>query len=822
MSEHPEVALDPRVTVAPRPRHDEVPRWERPHRTGAWWLVETLAVLLTATVFALADPRMPGPGVDPAYQLALVEAVHEGLQFGRDLVFTFGPLGFLHVPMFDPVLYPWNVAFDLALGLVLALDVVVLARRQPSVLGRGLLLAALPVLIRLGDEPDARVFLFAAVVAVTAMGARARIPTVLLAANVALLSVIALVKVTFLFMAVGIVGAVVVDHLLARRPAALGWLVAMVASLVVLWFAAGQGTGNFGDFVRGGLACSQGYTEGMAVAGPMREVGVFLLAAGLLVGAVLATEWSSGRLRAVLHAAVLAAILFLAFKNGFTRHLYHRTTATAAIASIALLYAGACWAYGGWTMRAAFVAAAALGFGCVVLTPQWGAQRIAFTPAGFVASLETQGRRLAEAGRGWRRDRARWEAARASLRRVHRLPHIDGSAEVLGLAQHVLLAHDVRYVPRPVFQGYQALTPSLVARNAAALADGGADTLVADVQTIDGRFPTLDLGPGFLELLRHYDVAERPGEYLSLRRRAVARAVRIEPIARVDTRLGETVTIPASAEGLLWARIEVEPTMVGRALLFGFRGAELELHVTLASGREERFRLIPSMASGGFLLSPIVSQANALGTVMTAGGASALRSYDVRRLVVVAAPFPVGPTWAPAVRIELGRVVAELPAPDADVPAVGAQAVDLATDVGVMNARLEPVAGGVRVVATTAAPLVVLPWMDASTKARPRTLVVDVTLPHDDTVQVYWRLQDTQFIEDRSARFQLTAGRHRLRIPVPRGRRRAQFRVDPGHQPGDYELAIAVQDEGVPQDAAGGAASSRKMSSSDLLSDHSG
>ncbi|HEV7735668.1 MAG TPA: hypothetical protein VGR62_26070 [Candidatus Binatia bacterium] len=772
-------------------------------------------MLLTATLYALTEPRMPGPGVDPAYQMALVAAMRQGLQFGRDIVFTFGPLGFLHVPMFDPVLYPWNVGFDLALGVVLALDVVVLARRQPSTLGRVLLLAALPLVVRLGDEPDARVFLFAAVVAVTAMGVRARMPTGLLVANVALLSVIALIKVTFLFMAVGLVGAVVVDQVLAGRRAALALPLVMAACLVVLWIAAGQGAGNAGDFVRGGLACSQGYTEGMAIAGPMGEVGVYLLAAGMLVLAVLGADWSRGRVRAVLHVAVLAAILFLAFKNGFTRHLYHRATATAAIASIALLYAAARWTRERWVPRLLCVSAAGLGFTCVVMTPQWPGQRTAFTPAGIVASLEVQGHRLAEGWRGWRGDRRRWEAARASLRREHHLPSIEGTAEVLGLAQHILLAHDVRWKPRPVFQGYQALTPSLVALNGAALGDGGADTLVADVQSIDDRFPTLDLGPGFLELLRHYDVAERPGEFLALRRRAVARPVRVEPIARIDTRLGEAVSVPESSEGLLWARIEVEPTMLGRALLFGFRGPELELRVTLASGREESYRLIPSMASGGFLLSPIVSQPNALDTVMTAGGASRLRSYDVRRLVVAERPFPVGASWGSAVRIELGRVVADLPTAEAEPDATAAQALDLTTGVGVVNARLEPTVDGLRVVATAAGPLVVLPSVAPSTKASARTLVLDVTLPHDDTLQVYWRIGESRFIEDRSVRFQLTAGRHRLRVPVPRGRRPVQFRLDPGERVGTYELGVAVLDEG-------GAASSRKMSSSDLLSVHSG
>ena len=41
----------------------------------------------------------PGPGVDASWNAGLAMAVEQGLHFGRDVVFTYGPLGFLSTPL---------------------------------------------------------------------------------------------------------------------------------------------------------------------------------------------------------------------------------------------------------------------------------------------------------------------------------------------------------------------------------------------------------------------------------------------------------------------------------------------------------------------------------------------------------------------------------------------------------------------------------------------------------------------------------------------------------------------------------------------------
>jgi hypothetical protein len=47
-------------------------------------------------------PEMPTTGLDPSWRFALNVAVSPGLVFGRDVLFTFGPLGAIYTQLYSP------------------------------------------------------------------------------------------------------------------------------------------------------------------------------------------------------------------------------------------------------------------------------------------------------------------------------------------------------------------------------------------------------------------------------------------------------------------------------------------------------------------------------------------------------------------------------------------------------------------------------------------------------------------------------------------------------------------------------------------------
>src|SRR4051794_13965709 len=80
----------------------------------AWWM------LSVALFLALACFRFPHlsltTGLDPSWNAVLVYAHEQGLQFGKEIAFTYGPLGFLSIECFSPHTAFVRILFEVLLG----------------------------------------------------------------------------------------------------------------------------------------------------------------------------------------------------------------------------------------------------------------------------------------------------------------------------------------------------------------------------------------------------------------------------------------------------------------------------------------------------------------------------------------------------------------------------------------------------------------------------------------------------------------------------------------------------------------------------------
>src|SRR5690349_5730933 len=75
-----------------------------------------------AITFLAILPLPPGvaqEGLDASWVQALHVAVEQRLAFGTDIVFTYGPLGFVHARMYWPGLFVVTCAFWALLGVAL-------------------------------------------------------------------------------------------------------------------------------------------------------------------------------------------------------------------------------------------------------------------------------------------------------------------------------------------------------------------------------------------------------------------------------------------------------------------------------------------------------------------------------------------------------------------------------------------------------------------------------------------------------------------------------------------------------------------------------
>jgi hypothetical protein len=68
---------------------------------------------------------------------------------------------------------------------------------------------------------------------------------------------------------------------------------------------------------------------------------------------------------------------------------------------------------------------------------------------------------------------------------------------------------------------------------------------------------------------------------------------------------GERIPVPRSP-GIIFATIEIRPTLLGRLVNFLFKSDQLEIRLDMVEGPPKQYRLVPGLASSGFVVSPLI------------------------------------------------------------------------------------------------------------------------------------------------------------------------------------------------------------------------
>src|SRR5690242_3412664 len=231
-----------------------------------WPWILGLGAALFGLVMGWRFVTHPSPRLDASWQMGLHQAIQDGLRFGTDIVFTYGPLGFLSSP--TPYLgLTSTLAFLATAGItfVLLLLVFVAARRVLplwAALIACLLAGALASVVP--PFETGQLVLFAAGVEVLRRERVAR--PMLIAVLAAVLAAIGMLGKVNVGVFLGAGGALVV---LAVSPSWWRGLLAYLGSLVVatlaLWLVTGQQLPDLAPYAKGSLELISGYSDAMGV-----------------------------------------------------------------------------------------------------------------------------------------------------------------------------------------------------------------------------------------------------------------------------------------------------------------------------------------------------------------------------------------------------------------------------------------------------------------------------------------------------------------------------------------------------------------------------
>lgn len=588
------------------------------------------------------NPYLPMLGVDSSWVYFLHDSWGRGAVFGRDIVFTYGPYGFVATEAFHPRTYGLMLVLQ---ALILTGIVVGLARLAR---GKGAWWGVIAALWVLTEGLCARVAETVgwAMLWVTLLhglesnsddSERRRWHVTVACLLGVCCGLVALVKFTYLVASAGVMGVIGVDAVARRRR--VPWeCVAFAVSLVVLWLIAGQPLGAVGDFLRWSWETAEGFSPAMGLSGPPRELVFFALASLALAAINAARWWRDRRWWAVLSTAGVLGLCFMVFKAAFVRQdSFHSPTAVGALVAfgITVLLRERRESFAGvrrgitigfvvlWCGGAAALAASVMSDPRAIMELP--------TPIRLVRSLYWNAAGVVDAARGSPNLRMRYDAACQKLRDENPLPIAGETTDIYNIQQALLIAYGANRSPRPVPQSYIAYTPRLAELNASHLrGERAPEVIFFNTETLDLRLAAMNDGPSWVEFLRWYDAApdQAPQDsgdrsrWLRMIRREKPRSLKLESMGTVKITVGAGADLPPSAAGqVMFMTIDLAMTTRGKIENTLIRPPEIQLDLRQRDGFSPRTRFVPGAGRAGFIVSPLVTSPADIALLLASNGA---------------------------------------------------------------------------------------------------------------------------------------------------------------------------------------------------------
>ncbi len=558
-----------------------------------------VALLLLAATVLIAWPvsDVPlEPGLAISWRVALHEAAGRGMAFGPDVLFTYGPLGYLAVARFFGAATGSAAVFaTFAMSAALLVTSAAILGSRSTLAITVVAVVAVARLSAIVDPMIAPVIMVLGFVSYLAhrpaVGPGAALALVGLGV---VCGITMLVKFNAGVTILGIVGVTFVTLVLQRSRYAPIVLLSTLISIVVCWLAAGQDVAALTGFLSGSWDLASGYSAAMSLPVEPWQIIAALLVAGLLLGT--AYRSSAGlaryaRARLILSVAVVA---FFAWKHGVVRQGLDGFFVEAILIGLIAI---------DWRRVSRPLTALALAAPLVFFLAS-SPRPISLLEAG--RSIDVAADQIVTATAPGAAA-ARTRQVREQLRGAYDLPSsivaaIAGrSTHIEGWETAVAFAYpEMDWRPAPIFQAYAIFTASLDATNDTFLRgkDAPERILRHRPRSIDGRQWRYDGPSATLAMFcNYYEVASTVG--WQVLGRGPDRCGREVVVGEVQALEGEPVAVPAIGDSasLLAVRIAGLSGIAESVRTVIFQGSTWSIAL---DGRT--YRLVPGTATGPLLI----------------------------------------------------------------------------------------------------------------------------------------------------------------------------------------------------------------------------
>lgn len=565
-------------------------------------------LLLVAGVFTFPSP--PDTGLDPSWRMALGYFFENGMQFGRDVVFTYGPLGFVMAKTFSGLQFWTLIAGQLVLAVVAA---TALIRQGYRLAGHARLVFFLFILLFAVLYEDAIHMIVLAILGFELLTLLDRgrgwgmIPIVVVLAG------FAQIKFTGCLFA-GFIMLVMAGYGLWRRR--IREVVAATAVFLVvylgIWVACGQQLANLPAYFRGSWAISQGYQWAMGFPAPAAALWKALVILGVLaVYAILPLFLGADKPRAWANSLLLGAYVYLNWKHGFVRADGHMLGFFFCAMLPLICYPGLLndppifrfahrWVFAlalllsVWALEAAYP-------GTVRMSVNWAQDRI-WRNVGDVADWKGMRQRY--------RDQIAVARTGSDLVQMRKIVG-DATIDVLGSEQSIAIFNRFNYRPRPVIQSYSTFTPELARLNRDFIvSDRAPEFFLVRIETIDERLLTLDDAQVLQLLPYRYEYVLTERNYQLWRRLPGpfdAAAHTPKPIRTETAKVNQPLALGDLETKPLWASIDLRTSLLGKLRAFLYKPPQVMLNIADTGGSNRDYLMPLPQGRNGFILAPLVN-----------------------------------------------------------------------------------------------------------------------------------------------------------------------------------------------------------------------
>ena len=587
-------------------------------------------LFITLFLFLLFPPAfysVPTKGIDPSFDIAFHLAYKYHLVFGKDIVFTLGPLGILDSRLPISINLFVYLLFDLYFLGTLFLMLKDMFKRHFSI--PVVVFIFLGILISPYDHPFQRYFLFFLYFLLAFIREPGKN---LYFIQSALLSILCFYyKVNIGVVAVSLFLITIGYVFIRKKSSPRACLLRLLSYFVVILV-----TGHFlhvdlMGYISGGLQVIDGYTDAMGftlgkdytrfvTAAVLIVLAFFALGAWLLLSSIYKKELTRNA-DPLFILGILSLASFLIFKSGFVRA---DKTHMALFFNIAWPLTGLLYLYLSRDVERKIAACcgwATLIVSCWALNglSDRGPNELSILRLGLLPA------KMHQIG-SYFNQLANYNKALAASDRLRSAPNElkeligDHTADIIPLEISKIYFNGLRYDPRPVIQSYSAYNVYLDSLNEQKyLSPDAPDYILFALAGIDNRLSFFDESRTKLAIFGRYTVAGKVGGDLLLRKKPVPEDLRRSKEEIIQAHLGEDIPVKKS-DGLQYARIIVHYSLRGRVKRFIYQAPSLAITVTLPEGVTKTYKTFPAMLADGLIINKFVATEDDFQLLMQSDG----------------------------------------------------------------------------------------------------------------------------------------------------------------------------------------------------------